>query len=63
MPLLKNIYFGAVSLLVGMKVTVKHFMRPPVTSQYPKERLEMSAAYRNVIVLIEKEDVGSHDCA
>lgn len=62
MPLIKNIYSGAVSLLVGMKVTMQHFLRPPVTSQYPKERIEMTAAYRNVIVLIEKEDIGSHDC-
>ena len=62
MPLIKNIYSGAVSLLVGMKVTMQHFLRPPVTSQYPQERLEMTAAYRNVIVLIEKEDIGSHDC-
>ncbi len=62
MPLFKKIYSGAISLLIGMKITVKHFMRPPVTSQYPKERLEMTEAYRNVIVLIEKEEVGSHDC-
>ena len=62
MPLINKIYSGAVSLLVGMKVTAQHFFRPPVTSQYPKERLEMTAAYRNVIVLIEKEDIGSHDC-
>ncbi|MFT5088308.1 MAG: NADH-quinone oxidoreductase chain I [Candidatus Latescibacterota bacterium] len=62
MPLIKDIYVGALSLLVGMKVTVQHFLRPPVTSQYPKERLEMTEAYRNVIVLIEKEDIGSHDC-
>jgi NADH-quinone oxidoreductase chain I len=62
MPLLKDIYVGAASLLVGMKVTMQNFLQPPVTSQYPKERLEMTEAYRNVIVLIEKEDIGSHDC-
>ena len=62
MPLLKDIYVGAASLLAGMKVTVQNFLQPPVTSQYPKERLEMTEAYRNVIVLIEKEDIGSHDC-
>lgn len=62
MPLLRDIYAGASSLLVGMKVTVQNFLQPPVTSQYPKERIEMTEAYRNVIVLIEKEDIGSHDC-
>jgi NADH-quinone oxidoreductase chain I len=53
---------GAWSLLVGMKVTLKHAFRPPVTSQYPRERIEMSKAYRNVIRLIEIEEIGSHDC-
>lgn len=53
---------GAWSLLVGMKVTLKHVFRPPVTSQYPRERIEMSKAYRNVIRLIEIEEIGSHDC-
>ncbi len=62
MPLLRDIYVGAASLLVGMKVTVQNFLQPPVTSEYPKERLEMTEAYRNVIVLIEKEDIQSHDC-
>ena len=53
---------GARSLLTGMKITLKHCFRPPVTSRYPHEKLEMSAAYRNVIALIEIPEVGSHDC-
>ena len=62
MGLLRQISSGAQSLLVGMRVTIQHFLRPAVTSQYPRERLEMTEAYRNVIVLIEKEDIASHDC-
>ncbi len=53
---------GAWSLLVGMKVTLSHVLRPPVTSQYPRERIEMTKAFRNVIRLIEIEEIGSHDC-
>jgi len=53
---------GAWSLLVGMKVTISHVFRTPVTSQYPRQRIEMSKAYRNVIRLIEIEEIGSHDC-
>ncbi len=53
---------GAWSLLVGMKVTLSHVLRAPVTSQYPRERIEMSKAYRNVIRLIEIDEIGSHDC-
>ena len=49
-------------MLTGMKVTLKHCFRPPVTTQYPREKLEMSPAYRNVIDLIEIEGIGSHDC-
>jgi len=62
MPMLKQTLTGARSLLTGMKVTFKNAFKKPVTSQYPRERIEMSQAYRNVIVLVEKEDVGSHDC-
>jgi len=53
---------GAWSLFVGMKVTISHVFRAPVTSQYPRQRIEMSKAYRNVIRLIEIEEIGSHDC-
>jgi NADH-quinone oxidoreductase subunit I len=53
---------GAWSLLVGMKITLSHVLRGPVTSQYPRERIEMTKAYRNVIRLIEIEEIGSHDC-
>lgn len=53
---------GARSLLTGMKITLKHCFRPPVTSRYPHERLEMSPAFRNVIALVEVPEVGSHDC-
>jgi NADH-quinone oxidoreductase chain I len=60
--MLRETLKGARSLLTGMKVTFKHAFKKPVTSQYPRERIEMSAAYRNVITLVEKEETGSHDC-
>lgn len=60
--MLRQTLVGAWSLLVGMKVTLKHVFRPPITSQYPRQRLQMSTAYRNVIALVEVEEVGSHDC-
>lgn len=62
MAFVKEIADGAKTLLVGMKVTWKHFWRPPVTSPYPIEKLEMSKAFRNVIVLIKKDDIDTHDC-
>ena len=60
--MLRQTLVGAWSLLVGMKVTLVHVFRGPVTSQYPRERIEMSRAFRNVIALLEIESVGSHDC-
>tara|TARA_Y100001960_G_scaffold269927_1_gene295768 strand:+ start:141 stop:692 length:552 start_codon:yes stop_codon:yes gene_type:complete len=60
--MIASAFRGARSLLTGMKVTFKHCFRPPVTTQYPREKLEMSPAYRNVIDLIEIAGVGSHDC-
>ncbi len=62
MKFLKEIFAGTSTLLTGMRVTLQHFLRPPVTTQYPLEKLEMSEAYRDVIVLIEKEELGTHDC-
>ena len=55
MALVKEILDGTKTLLTGMKVTLDNFRKPPVTSQYPMEKIEMTEAFRNVIVLIEKE--------
>jgi NADH-quinone oxidoreductase chain I len=62
MKFITDIFAGALTLLTGMRITMKHFLSPPVTTQYPLEKLEMSQAYRDVIVLIEKEELGTHDC-
>ena len=62
MALVKEIIDGTKTLLTGMKITMDNCLKPPVTSQYPMEKIEMSEAFRNVIVLIEKDDIGSHDC-
>ena len=62
MALIKEVIDGTKTLLTGMKVTLDNFRKPQVTSQYPMQKIEMSEAFRNVIVLIEKDDIGSHDC-
>ena len=62
MALIKEVIDGTKTLLTGMKVTFNNFRKPPVTSQYPIQKIEMSEAFRNVIVLIEKDEIGSHDC-
>ncbi len=62
MALVQEVFEGAKTLLVGMKITWINFWRPSVTSPYPMQKIEMSKAFRNVIVLIRKEDIQSHDC-
>ncbi|MFT5369324.1 MAG: formate hydrogenlyase subunit 6/NADH:ubiquinone oxidoreductase subunit I [Candidatus Latescibacterota bacterium] len=62
MAFVKEILDGTKTLLTGMKVTLDNFRKPPITSKYPIEKLEMSQAFRNVIVLIEKDDIQTHDC-
>ena len=49
MALVKEILDGTKTLLTGMKVTLDNFRKPPVTSQYPMEKIEMTEAFRNVM--------------
>lgn len=62
MAFVKDVLDGTKTLLTGMKVTLDNFRKPSITSKYPMEKIEMSQAFRNVIVLIEKDDIQSHDC-
>lgn len=53
---------GARSLIKGMQITLKTFFGKPVTVEYPKKKAPISKVQRNAIVLIEKDDIGSHNC-
>lgn len=59
---LARIGLGLLSLLSGLRVTLAHMLREPVTLEYPHETPELSAAYRSAIRLIRFEETGSHDC-
>ena len=58
---LKEIWFGAVSLVLGMDVTVRRLFQRIVTVQYPREVIKMDPAYRGHIELARRPDMG-HDC-
>jgi NADH-quinone oxidoreductase subunit I len=62
MSIVKDVVDGTKTLLTGMRVTLENFRKPSITSRYPLEKIGMSSAFRNVIVLIEKDDIQSHDC-
>ncbi|MDI6853354.1 MAG: NADH-quinone oxidoreductase subunit I [Deltaproteobacteria bacterium] len=58
----KNIWVGFYSLLAGMAVTIRYFVRPIVTVQYPREKLKMSPRYRGHIELIIDPETKTHRC-
>lgn len=62
MEMITTVFRGARSLLSGMGVTIRHFFRKPVTVEYPRKEAPISKVQRNAIVLIEKDDIGSHNC-
>ena len=44
-------------ILKGMTVTMKHFLRPKFTRQYPEERFNPQPSYRGRPVLVEEHGV------
>jgi NADH-quinone oxidoreductase subunit I len=58
----KNIWVGFYSLLAGMAVTIRYFVRPIVTVQYPREKLTMTPSYRGHIELIIDPESKTHTC-
>jgi NADH-quinone oxidoreductase subunit I len=57
-----ELFTGAWSLIIGLKVTIKAMFRPIVTVQYPREKLEITPNYRGHIDLVKDEESGSHKC-
>ena len=62
MNYLRRIIVGLASLIAGMWVTLKNMFRRPVTEQYPREKPEMSDAFRSAIALVRFDKTGTHDC-
>ena len=58
----KEIFVGLWSLLAGMAVTIRYFVKPIVTVQYPREKLTMTAKYRGHIELLLDPETGTHSC-
>jgi NADH-quinone oxidoreductase subunit I len=58
----KEIAVGLYSLLAGMAVTIRYFVKPIVTVQYPRQKLEMSPAYRGYPQFIIDPETHTHRC-
>ena len=58
----KDILVGFYSLLAGMAVTIRYFVKPIGTVQYPREKLTMTSRYRGPIELLLDPETGTHLC-
>ncbi len=58
----KDILVGFYSLLAGMAVTIRYFVKPIVTVQYPRQKLEMSPRYRGYPQFIIDDETHTHRC-
>ncbi|MBM4289001.1 MAG: NADH-quinone oxidoreductase subunit I [Deltaproteobacteria bacterium] len=59
---IKDTLIGFWSLLAGLGVTIRYFVKPIVTVQYPREKLTMSPRYRGHTEFIIDPETGSHLC-
>jgi NADH-quinone oxidoreductase subunit I len=62
MTYFKEIASGFWSLLAGMAVTIRYFIKPVVTVQYPRQKIEMSPAYRGYPRLLLDSETQTHRC-
>jgi NADH-quinone oxidoreductase subunit I len=62
MTYFKEIAVGFWSLLAGMAVTIRYFVKPVVTVQYPRKKIQMSPAYRGYPQLIIDPETNTHRC-
>lgn len=58
----KEIYTGGKSLLVGLGVTFRQLVKPVVTVQYPREKIEITPNYRGHIELVKNLETGKSKC-
>ena len=62
MSYFKEIAVGFWSLLAGMAVTIRYFVKPIVTVQYPREKIPMSPRYRGYPQFIIDPETQTHKC-
>ena len=62
MTYFKEIASGFWSLLAGMAVTIRYFVKPVVTVQYPRAKITMTPAYRGYPQLIIDPETKTHRC-
>ena len=61
MKILRQVWAGARSLMIGLGITGRHLVRRPVTLQYPHQTPDVSK-WGGPIELVTFPETGSHDC-
>ena len=59
---IKYIVLGFISLLIGMKVTLKNLFAPAVTLEYPIKKQPMKENFRGMVDLIPPDCVICYQC-
>lgn len=59
---LREVVTGFWSLIIGMRITLGQFFRPPVTVHYPREALKMPKRYRGHVILVRDPVTGQSLC-
>ncbi len=59
---IKVIFLGFLSLLIGMKVTIRNFFAPSVTLDYPSKKQPMTANFRGMVDLKPEACVICYQC-
>jgi NADH-quinone oxidoreductase chain I len=62
MSYFKGIAVGFWSLLAGMAVTIRYFVKPIVTVQYPRQKIKMTENYRGFPQFLIDPETGTHRC-
>lgn len=58
----KEAFESGKSMVVGLGVTIKEYFEPPVTVQYPEERLELPGWFRGIPALKTDLNTGAYMC-
>jgi NADH-quinone oxidoreductase subunit I len=62
MSLIKETITGFWSLLTGMRITIKEFFSPTITTHYPRQTLPIPKKFRGHIELKWNEETGRANC-
>lgn len=57
-----EIITGGWSLLVGLGVTFRALIKPVVTVQYPRQKIDVTTNIRGHIELLKNRETGTHTC-